>query len=123
MLVSSSSRRFSRHQRLTQGGEFKRVFARARRSSDEYFVVLGQNNRREVARLGLAIPRKYVKSAVGRNRIKRLVRESFRQHQHAIAGLDLVVTLRGNATVLGNQEIFRRLQTHWQDIKRKCDAS
>jgi ribonuclease P protein component len=76
-----------------------------------------------VARLGLAIPRKYVKSAVGRNRIKRLVRESFRQHQHAIAGLDLVVTLRGNATVLGNQEIFRRLQTHWQDIKRKCDAS
>lgn len=76
-----------------------------------------------MARLGLAIPRKYVKTAVGRNRIKRLVRESFRLHQHAIAGMDLVLTLRGDASVLTNQEIFQRLQKHWQDIKRKCDAS
>jgi ribonuclease P protein component len=108
---------------LTQGAEFKRVFATARRSGDEYFAVLGQNNQRLFARLGMAISRKHVKTAVARNRIKRLVRESFRQHQHALSGVDFVVTLRRDATSLSNQEIFRRLEKHWQHIKRLCDAS
>jgi ribonuclease P protein component len=99
------------------------VFAEARRSSDDYFVVLGQNNQRDFARLGLAVARKHIKTAVGRNRIKRLVRESFRQHQQALSGIDLVVTLRRDATALSNQEIFRRLEKHWQQIKRQCDAS
>ena len=121
--VSLTSRRFSRAQRLTQGEEFKRVFSAARRSGDEYFAVLGQNNQRQIARLGMAISRKHVKTAVARNRIKRLVRESFRQHQHALSGVDLVVTLRRDATSLSNQDIFRRLQKHWQHVKRLCDAS
>lgn len=76
-----------------------------------------------MARLGLAIARKHIKTAVGRNRIKRLVRESFRAHQEMVSGLDIVVTLRADASVLRNPEIFRRLLTHWQEIKRKCDAS
>jgi len=86
-------------------------------------VVLGQNTGRETARLGLAIPRKHVKLAVARNRLKRLVRESFRQHQHALSGIDLVVTLRRDPSGLGNQDIFQRLEKHWQHIKQQCDAS
>jgi ribonuclease P protein component len=86
-------------------------------------VVLGQNTQHAHPRLGLAIARKYIKTAVARNRIKRLVRESFRQHQHVLPGVDLVVTLRRDASGLTNQEIFRRLEKHWQQIKRICDAS
>ena len=121
--VTLSSRRFTRTQRLTQGGDFKRMFTGSKRAGDEYFVVLGQNNQLALARLGLAIARKHIKTAVGRNRIKRLVRESFRQHQHALSGLDLVVMLRRDATGLTNQEIFRRLEKHWQHIRKLCDAS
>lgn len=99
------------------------MFASARRAGDEYFVVLGQNNQQVTARLGMAIARKHIKTAVGRNRIKRLVRESFRQYQHTLSGVDLVVTLRRDATGLTNQEIFRRLEKHWQHIRRLCDAS
>jgi len=86
-------------------------------------VVLGQNNGRAFARLGLAIARKHVKTAVARNRIKRLIRESFRHAQHRLSGIDLVVTLRRDASGLSNQEIFQRLEKHWQHIKRLCDAS
>lgn len=99
------------------------MFTGSKRAGDEYFVVLGQNNQLALARVGLAIARKHIKTAVGRNRIKRLVRESFRQHQHALSGLDLVVMLRRDATGLTNQEIFRRLEKHWQHIRKLCDAS
>lgn len=43
------------------------------------------------ARLGLAIAKRAVPSAVDRNRIRRLIRESFRYRQSKLVGLDIVV--------------------------------
>jgi ribonuclease P protein component len=83
--------------------------------------VLGQNNQKSYARLGLAIARKHVKKAVSRNRIKRLVRESFRQHQKLLAGLDIVVTLRGDASRLDNNMIRQSLIKHWHSLITKCE--
>jgi ribonuclease P protein component len=50
-----------------------------------------------VARLGLAIARKQVRRAVARNRLKRIVRESFRHRSEALHGIDLVVMARADA--------------------------
>jgi ribonuclease P protein component len=47
-----------------------------------------------VSRLGIALTRRLVPSAVHRNLVKRLVRESFRRHCAAKRGMDCVVTLR-----------------------------
>lgn len=48
------------------------------------------------ARLGLSVPRR-VGRAVARNRIKRLLREVFRHHQHDLArGYDFVINVRGH---------------------------
>ena len=58
-----------------------RVFKQALRSRDPLFTVLCRCNNSDLARLGLAISKKHCRRAVGRNRIKRIVRESFRQHQ------------------------------------------
>jgi len=88
---------------------------------NEYFTILGQNNHKSFARLGLAIARKHIKTAVGRNRIKRLVRESFRSHQSLLAGLDIIVTLRRDANRLDNETIRQNLKTHWQKLKEKCE--
>ena len=46
------------------------------------------------SRLGLIVAGKVVRRAVGRNRVKRLLREVFRARQQDLAGLDLVVRLR-----------------------------
>ena len=88
---------------------------------DDYFSVLGQHNQKPFARLGLAIARKHIKKAVGRNRIKRLVRESFRQHLPLLAGLDIVVTLRGDASRLDNETIRQSLIKHWHNLITKCE--
>ena len=83
----------------------------------------------DVARLGLAISKKHCRQATDRNRIKRIVRESFRQHQAELAGLDIVVINQPAAKGAANRQLFDSLSTHWQrcqkaggsDARRKND--
>ena len=83
----------------------------------------------DVARLGLAISKKHCRQATGRNRIKRIVRESFRQHQAELAGLDIVVINQPAAKGAANRQLFDSMSTHWQrcqqarsgDARRKDD--
>ena len=54
-------------------------------------VASGQQS---VSRLGVALTRRLVPSALERNRVKRLARELFRRHPLKASGLDCVVALR-----------------------------
>jgi ribonuclease P protein component len=74
--------------------EFSSVFRfRCARSSNG-LEVLAAPNGLNYPRLGLIVPKKIIATAVGRNRIKRLVRESFRLHQTQFTGLDVVARIR-----------------------------
>ncbi len=106
--------RFPRQARLLNGAQFRRVFEQAERSADRFFTVLGRPNAQGQARLGLAISKKVDKRAVGRNRIKRLVRESFRQHRHRLPGVDLVVMARPAASQADNGTLLKALERHWR---------
>jgi ribonuclease P protein component len=76
--------------------------------------VLCRANDGGVARLGLAISKKNCRAAKDRNRLKRLVRESFRHNQAALAGLDVVVINQPAARNSKNRQIFDSLDGHWQ---------
>lgn len=84
-------------------------------------TLLARENHLNHARLGLAISKKQLPRAVDRNRLKRLVRESFRQQQ--LAGLDIVVMVRTAVLTLSNASIFERLDKHWQRLAEKCEKS
>ncbi len=118
--MDSPNLHFTRGQRLLKPGEFKRVFNQACRSSDQHLTVFAAPNSLQTARLGLAISKKNVKLAVQRNRIKRLIRESFRHHPQTLTGFDLVVMARRGVTELDNSEITRALEKHWRRIQDKC---
>ncbi|NIM29166.1 MAG: ribonuclease P protein component [Gammaproteobacteria bacterium] len=112
--------RFQRHSRLRTASDFERVFRRAQKSSGEALTVLARRSGRRSARLGLAIPRRQIRRAVERNRVKRLIRESFRYHQVLLRGLDVVVIGRGALAHKDSEGILRCLERHWQQVSARC---
>ena len=83
--------------------------------------MLCRANNGGAARLGLAISKKNCRAATGRNRIKRIIRESFRQHQATLNGLDVVVINQPAARNSNNQQIFDSLHGHWQQCAKARD--
>jgi len=118
-LAGNLNYRLQKENRLLNAADYGRVFKKATRSRDKWFTVLCRDNRKDVARLGLAISKKNCRQASGRNRIKRVVRESFRQHQVELAGLDIVVLNQPACRAASNQSLFDSLERHWE----KCGTA
>ncbi|MCU7935978.1 MAG: ribonuclease P protein component [Candidatus Thiodiazotropha sp. (ex Dulcina madagascariensis)] len=113
---------FPPSRRLLKPDEYRRVFDNGRRSVDKQFLVLGRPNHLDCARLGLAVSKKNCRLAVDRNRIKRLIRESFRQNQALLKGLDLVVVARKGAATAENRRCSHSLGLHWRKMVELCVA-
>lgn len=114
---------FSRSARLLSPADFKRVFSRACKVGGRYLTVLARPNDLGHPRLGLAISRKHVKRAVGRNRIKRQIRESFRYHQDIIGGFDVVVLGKPGVDRLERHELRTVINACWQELAKRCKRS
>ena len=118
--LSVADERFARTYRLTNPAEFKFVFDSPCKVSDRDIAVLCRTNNLDRARLGITVPKRQVNGAVARNRIKRLVRESFRRHRADLSGLDIVVMVRHGFSKMTNKQILVNLDKHWQDLRRQC---
>ena len=84
----------SRRHRFSERGSFGPVLRSPRKLRGRYAVIHVSSGRDAASRLGIALTRRLVRSAVHRNQIKRSVREAFRRHPVKEAGVDCVVTLR-----------------------------
>ena len=111
--------------RLLKAADYNHVFDKAIRSSDRYFTVLARPNELMHPRLGMAFTKKRVKLAVGRNRLKRITRESFRltQADKGIYNADYVVLAGAQCVKATNQQLFQSLEKHWQQLNKKCEES
>jgi ribonuclease P protein component len=121
--MSDSLYQFTRQQRLLHSQEYKHVFDKPCKSTDRYLIVLARTNGQNFGRLGLAIAKKTVKRAVDRNRVKRLIRESFRHHQLSLAGFDCVILAKSGIVQVDNHTLLHSLAKHWQQISRRCKKS
>ena len=112
--------RFDRRHRLLSSTDFDSVFRQGQRSADRFFTVLYRPNALDMPRLGFAISRKKVRHATDRNRLKRVVRESFRIRYAELPPVDLVVLARDAAKDAANPELFISLARHWSKLKEAC---
>ena len=113
---------FSREYRLTNAADYQYVFADARRFGNPNFTLLVRANSLGYPRLGLAIAKKSVKLAVNRNRIKRLIRESFRHEITELPPIDIIAMCRTSAVELPSSEIRTQLDTQWRYIRKKLQG-
>jgi ribonuclease P protein component len=111
--------KFPDQARLKSAADFQFVFERPASSRGPYFRVLSRPNGRDHCRLGMAVSRKVCKHAAGRNRLKRVIRESFRASRRELdrrGGHDIVVLPSAAAASICNRALFESLEEHWQTI-------
>jgi ribonuclease P protein component len=114
---------FGRPQRILKAGEFETIYAGRRRVVDSCFAVNFTANDLGLARLGLSVGAKAVGNAVARNRVKRVVRESFRRAAGDLAGIDLVVGARNGARTAHNARLRESLDGLWKQVREQCVVS
>lgn len=113
---------FAKTSRLLNANDYKQVFDNARlKVSTPELLFLAHPNTLSHPRLGLVIAKKHVKLSVGRNRIKRVVRESFRLHQTELSGLDIVVLARKGLATLDKQQLHLCCQQLWQQLQKRVE--
>ena len=119
--MTTSTTAFPRSHRLLCARDYQQFFKQARKIYSRHFVILYKPNQLPIARLGLAISKKRIKRAVDRNRIKRVIRESFRHHQTMLATLDVTVIMskeaRKASTALVKLDLRSELDKQWRQLK------
>jgi ribonuclease P protein component len=118
MTAIQNNNQFPSRSRLKEKIEFDAVFSGCHRSADRFFTVLYRPNDLGYPRIGLAIAKKKIPRAVARNRLKRLVRESFRRNMAELENLDIVMMAKSPADAAANPELHSSLAEHWQRIKK-----
>jgi len=100
--------------RLQNKHDYTRVFGEAKKFVTDELLLLHCRNSLGYARLGLAISKKMLAKSHQRNRIKRIIRESFRTHE--LPAIDVVVLARKGVALVPNQAISSHLSAAWKKL-------
>ena len=82
-------------------------------------MILSRSLENTEPRLGIIVAKKHIKLAVQRNRIKRLLRDSFRNKRDSLPHLDIVVLAKKGLDQLDNAECVQELDYLWRKLVRK----
>jgi ribonuclease P protein component len=105
-----------RDARLRRPGDFAALRTSSGRAGGRCFHMRYRDNDLGHARLGLAISKRVSKRAVERNRIKRLLRESFRRVRHQLPAVDLMVMAREQAAGVPGTQLLIEIDGLWKKL-------
>lgn len=90
------------------------------RAANETYTVYALNNDFDHSRLGLVVGKKAARKSVDRNRIKRTIRETFRNQAATYQKLDLVVIAKAAAADKTKSHLKNQLTTLLDRVEKKC---
>jgi ribonuclease P protein component len=123
MSPASRRLRFGPELRLRSKPHFDAVYASGRRIDDRLFGLRVKPNGLGIPRIGLAVAVKTAGNAVRRNRLRRLVRESFRLARFDLPAVDIVVAAKFPAAQAPAATLRASLATLWQRVASSCATS
>ncbi len=71
----------------------------------------------------MAVSKRNAKRAVDRNRLKRVIRENFRQSPVRMLSVDLVILAKPAATLAPNDKLHKALDRRWPGLIAFCARS
>ena len=109
-------------QSLKLNKDFKRLYSKGQSFVSAYTVIYASKNRYNKNRLGLTVS-KSVGKAVVRNRIKRLMRESYRLMEDKLrTGYDIIVVSRNRAVGKSQEQIRKDIEYALRQLEITEDA-
>ena len=114
--------RFDKRARVRKPGEYTAVLDEGARLPGRLLDAIVKTGG-EHARLGLAIASRNVANATRRNRLKRLVRESFRHSADKLPAVDVVITARRAGASSTDAAVREELMQLWARIAARCRTS
>ncbi len=106
--ASSRAQTLPKAARVRKRGEFLSIQNGGKRLSTRHFLLVHRPGQGRDARLGTTVTKK-IGGAVIRNRVKRAIRETFRQVRVDLPALDLVVIARNGSGALSALDVASEL--------------
>lgn len=106
--------------RILRREEFRPVFSGAQyKQSQKGIRILARPNQLGYARIGVVVPKKYIPTATGRNRIQRQVREFFRTRNQGPQGDIVILVYQALPHTLSNAQLRATLQQLWAKYEKQ----
>ncbi len=107
---------FQKSDRILKRNEFLRIFKSGQGTQNRQFKVVFVKKNEGKSRIGITVTKR-VGNATKRNRIKRLIREFFRNNRQILPSkVDINIIAKKEAVMLNNQEIFVSLNNIFEKI-------
>ena len=118
--MTAKNAAFPKQHRLLQRQEFTRLTGSNKSISGRFFLIIWDINILGYPRIGITASKK-TGSSVRRNRLKRCIREFFRQHHSLLPDVDFNVIVRRQAADISAAILNQELQRAFQQIgSRTC---
>ena len=112
--------RFTKEQRLLTPSEFREVFdAPERKLHQSHLMAFVRANDQDKPRVGMAITKRKVPTAVARNLIKRQIREQFRTKALTLENKDIVFIVKKSIKDINNKELVNEINNIFKKIEKK----
>ncbi|KAA0913397.1 ribonuclease P protein component [Psychrobacter sp. ANT_WB68] len=111
---------FTKAQRLLTPAAFREVFDEPERKLHQnHLMAFVRTNTHEQPRVGMAITKRKVPTAVARNLIKRQVREQFRVKACYLENKDIVFIVKKSIKGLSNKDLINEINNIFKKIEKK----
>ncbi|HSP85573.1 MAG TPA: ribonuclease P protein component [Psychrobacter sp.] len=117
---ASTTARFTKEQRLLTPAAFREVFdAPERKLHQSHLMAFIRTNTHDTPRVGMAITKRKVPTAVARNLVKRQIREQFRVKASSLENKDIVFIIKNSIKGISNTELKNEINNILKKIEKR----